>query len=120
MKQLLIQILVSLSFGLICCAAEPPNVLNMDRFGGWKGKRFEATGFFRTDHDGERWWLVTPEGNAFLSLGINHYHPGWWTQDENRDHWVKVFGAKQPWDDAWRRGFRDEAVRDCRHLGLRS
>jgi hypothetical protein len=42
----------------------------------------------------------------------------WWTHDENRDHWVKVFVAKQPWDDAWRRGFRDEALRDCRHLGL--
>lgn len=31
-----------------------------DRFGGWSGKKFKATGFFRTEHDGERWWLVTP------------------------------------------------------------
>jgi hypothetical protein len=92
--------------------------MEVDRYGGWKGKQFEATGFFRTEHDGERWWLVTPEGSAFLSLGINHYHPGWWTMDENRDHWVKAWGAKRPWDDAWKRGFRDEAVRDCRHLGL--
>ena len=41
------------------------------RFGGWKGKRFEATGFFRTQHDGKRWWLVDPEGYAFLSTGID-------------------------------------------------
>ena len=44
----------------------------LDRFGGWTGKRFKATGFFRLEKD-ERWWLVTPEGNAFLSFGINHF-----------------------------------------------
>jgi len=42
---------------------------NWSRFGGWKEKRFEATGYFRTQHDGRRWWLVDPEGCAFLSVG---------------------------------------------------
>jgi hypothetical protein len=68
----------------------------LDRFGGWKGKKLKASGFFRTEHDGNRWWLVTPEGNAFISFGVNHYHAGWWAQDYNRDHWVKQFGAKRP------------------------
>lgn len=89
-----------------------------DRFGGWKGKTFEATGFFRTEHDGERWWLVTPEGNAFISFGVNHYHAGWWAQDYNRDHWIKQFGATRPWDKAWNDGFRDAALADLRRLGL--
>ncbi|MFA6505336.1 MAG: beta-galactosidase [Treponemataceae bacterium] len=40
------------------------------RFGGWKKLRFEATGFFRTQHDGNRWWLVDPEGCAFYSNGV--------------------------------------------------
>jgi hypothetical protein len=39
------------------------------RWGGWTGKRFEATGFFRTQHDGRRWWLVDPDGCAFWSAG---------------------------------------------------
>lgn len=91
---------------------------DLDRFGGWTGKRFEPTGFFRTEHDGERWWLVTPEGNAFISFGINHYHANWWTQPYNRDHWVREFGAEEPWDQAWRKGFRDAALADCRRLGL--
>ncbi len=90
----------------------------MDQYGGWTGRQFEATGFFRTEHDGQRWWLVTPEGNAFLSLGINHYHAGWWNQNENRDHWVKEWGANQPFDAKWNKGFRDEAQKDCKHLGL--
>jgi len=41
------------------------------KYGGWKEKRFESTGFFRTEHDGTRWWLVDPEGYAFLSVGID-------------------------------------------------
>lgn len=90
----------------------------LDRFGGWKGKKFEATGFFRTEHDGRRWWFVTPEGSAFISFGVNHYHAGWWTQEYNRDHWVKQFGAKRPWDEAWQNGFGDAALADLRRLGL--
>ncbi len=39
------------------------------RWGGWTEKRFEATGFFRTQHDGRRWWLVDPDGYAFWSAG---------------------------------------------------
>jgi hypothetical protein len=41
------------------------------RYGGWTEKRFAATGFFRTHHDGNRWWLVDPEGYAFLSTGVD-------------------------------------------------
>lgn len=41
------------------------------KYGGWKAKRFAATGFFRTQYDGSRWWLVDPEGYAFLSAGID-------------------------------------------------
>lgn len=40
-------------------------------YGGWKGRRFEATGFFRTEHDGRRWWLVDPDGCGFFSIGLD-------------------------------------------------
>jgi len=43
--------------------------LSFDRFGGWKAVRFERGRFFRTHYDGKRWWLVTPEGHGFLSIG---------------------------------------------------
>jgi hypothetical protein len=92
----------------------------LDRFGGWTGRQFEATGFFRTEHDGQRWWLVTPEGNAFISFGVNHYHKYLWTQDYNRAHWVENFGATQPYDPAWLDGYHKAAVADCRRLGLNS
>jgi hypothetical protein len=43
-----------------------------DRFGGLSGIRgFRATGFFRTERRDSRWWLVTPEGNPFFSIGMD-------------------------------------------------
>lgn len=44
---------------------------DFSQWGGWKKKHFEATGFFRTHHDGQRWWLVDPEGYVFWSAGVD-------------------------------------------------
>ena len=54
-------------------AAAPLEQQNADfsKWGGWKQKRFEATGFFRTHHDGRRWWIVDPEGFVFWSAGVD-------------------------------------------------
>lgn len=46
------------------------------QYGGIKSVRFDATGFFRTEHDGKRWWLVDPEGYGFYSIGIDIVNPG--------------------------------------------
>jgi hypothetical protein len=45
------------------------------RWGGWTGKKFDASGYFRTHHDGQRWWLVDPEGWAFWSAGVDCVRP---------------------------------------------
>ena len=43
-----------------------------DLYGGWlSGPRFEAKGFFRAEKQGDRWYLVTPEGHPFYSIGVN-------------------------------------------------
>jgi hypothetical protein len=43
-----------------------------DRFGGLLDiGGFRANGFFRTEQRDGRWWLVTPEGNAFFSIGMD-------------------------------------------------
>ena len=62
-----------------------------DRFGGWaEGPQLKATGHFRTEKDKTgRWWLVTPEGHLFFSVGLDvtrimtditdaSKHPGWY------------------------------------------
>lgn len=45
------------------------------QYGGWKAKQFKATGFFRTQHDGKRWWLVDPGGYTFYSVGVDGVGP---------------------------------------------
>jgi len=48
-----------------------------DRFGGWPDLTGEKTGFFHTQKIDGRWWLVTPDGNAFFSKGVDNisYRP---------------------------------------------
>ena len=64
-----------------------------DGFGGWaKGPKLKATGNFRTEKVGGKWWLVTPDGHLFFSLGIDvtrimtdvtdgNRHPDWYQGD---------------------------------------
>lgn len=43
-----------------------------DKYGGWAdGPTVSATGFFRTQKVGGKWWLVTPEGKLFFSMGMD-------------------------------------------------
>ena len=49
---------------------------SLDTFGGWtKGPTFNASGFFRTEKRDGRWYLVTPQGHPFYSLGVNTVTP---------------------------------------------
>jgi hypothetical protein len=44
----------------------------LDRYGGRTDlATTKATGWFRSEKRDGRWWLVTPEGHAFFSLGVN-------------------------------------------------
>ena len=43
-----------------------------DSYGGWLELKGKNTGFFHTEQLQGRWWLVSPEGNAFLSKGVDH------------------------------------------------
>ena len=87
------------------------------RFGGCPQIRFEATGFFRLAKS-DRWWLVTPDGNAFLSFGINHVAPHLLRQEVNRAHWLNQFGAADARSDAFMDGFRRKVATDMKAFGF--
>jgi len=43
-----------------------------DRFGGWlTGPKLSGTGFFRTEKQNGKWWLVDPDGRLFFSYGMD-------------------------------------------------
>lgn len=67
------------------------NLTTRDPYGGCADITFGATGYFRLERP-DRWWLVTPDGHAFLSLGLNHVEPGLMQRPENSAHWLARFG----------------------------
>jgi hypothetical protein len=46
-----------------------------DGYGGRQAIAFTRTGWFHTQQANGRWWLVTPEGHAFFSLGVDTVTP---------------------------------------------
>src|SRR6185437_13009010 len=52
--------------------AAHPGPTDRDEYGGWStGPRLKATGFFRTEKVDGKWWLVTPTGHVFFSMGLD-------------------------------------------------
>lgn len=50
---------------------------DLDQYGGWTGLKGERTGFFHVEKLGNRWWFITPEGNAYFMLQMG------WTDKED-------------------------------------
>jgi len=49
-----------------------PTLPDRDEYGGWaSGPQVQSTGFFGTVKRDGKWWLVTPSGHLFLSLGVD-------------------------------------------------
>ena len=76
----------------------PLNVTDRDRYGGWTGgvgqsaPRFPARGRFWITRRGERWWLVTPDGNPFWSVGCDGI-----TKEATSPKWDDVHKALYGW-----------------------
>lgn len=51
---------------------------DLDVYGGWTGLKGTRTGFFHVEKLGERWWFITPEGNAYFMLEM-----GWAEREED-------------------------------------
>lgn len=71
-----------------------------------------ATGFFRTERVGDRWWLVTPDGRRFISRGINHIQYGGYYcptlgYSPYRRHVEELYGGTAGWAEATMGRLRD-------------
>lgn len=77
-----------------------------DEWGGWKdGPEFDETGRFYLERDAEgRWWLVSPEGNPYLSFGACCTGVGSVSVDTSgRESWFEELPDKRgKMAEAWR------------------
>jgi hypothetical protein len=67
-------------------------------YGGDKTRPDRATGFFYTKKDGDRWWMVDPEGYRVLNIGMVAFSPAG-TNAEKAGQRV-VYGDNNNWAKA--------------------
>lgn len=72
--------------------AAQPGPRHWNEYGGWaNGPQLQATGFFRTQKHGGKWWLVDPAGRLFFSHGIDCVRALDITPIEERADWFEEF-----------------------------
>lgn len=69
--------------------------IRLSNYGGWMGKQYKASGYFRTEVIDGRWWLIDPEGYRFIHVGVVSVHPG------SSQNMKKAFGEKFGDDRRW-------------------
>jgi len=83
----------------------PIPAADFDVYYGWRGLSTRASGRFRTEQINGVWWLITPEGNAFFSSGVNHvtsegdYSPAL-GRSPYQDNILARYGSAAAWGDS--------------------
>ena len=49
------------------------------------------SGFFTLGKRNAHWWLISPQGEPFFSMGLNHIDPASLRYPENLDIWRKKY-----------------------------
>lgn len=53
----------------------------------------EPDGFFTLERRQDRWWLITPQGERFFSIGLNHIDPASLRYSANIHIWREAYGG---------------------------
>ncbi|MEM7511214.1 MAG: agarase [Bacteroidota bacterium] len=53
-----------------------------------------STNFFKVSEENGHWWLITPEGKPFFSIGINHIDPASLRYPENIHIWREKYQGR--------------------------
>jgi hypothetical protein len=55
--------------------------------------QIQPAGFFTLGRRKDHWWLITPDGEPFFTMGINHIDPASLRYPENIDIWREKYGG---------------------------
>ena len=78
-----------------------------DKYGGWRGIKGEQKGYFHVQNINDRWWIITPEGNVFWSIGMYCVRMGGIPETGTgkrayQESCLKKYGNEQEWAKATR------------------
>ncbi len=74
-------------------------------YGSLLTKKTEASGFFRVEKSGDRWWVIDPEGYYNIQRVINGYRKG--TSEQNEKSFMSQFGTNENWANTSAKFFSD-------------
>ncbi len=72
----------------------------------------EAEGYFTLGQRKGHWWLITPEGEPFFSLGLNHIDPASMRYPENLSIWRETYKGNM------RKWLRESVARNLKRWGF--
>ena len=58
-----------------------------------KTTQLEPDGFFTLGKRKDHWWLITPDGKPFFTMGVNHIDPATLRYPENIHIWREKYGG---------------------------
>ena len=68
------------------------------KYGSDPSVRTKATGFFRVQKTGGRWWMIDPEGYRHINAAVVHVGPG--RGETNKAAFAEKFGSAERWIDS--------------------
>jgi hypothetical protein len=71
---------------------------DVDEYGGLVQDKHRATGFFRTERIGARWWLIDPIGGLYYNMAVVSVTAG--KSDAAAANVRKTFGSEKAWADS--------------------
>ncbi|NIP25634.1 MAG: hypothetical protein GWN67_14935 [Phycisphaerae bacterium] len=69
--------------------------VRLSKYGGRLDKKVETKGFFYPKKIGNRWWLVDPEGNLFINIGVCSVNRG--RSRISQKPAIEKFGTWEKW-----------------------
>jgi hypothetical protein len=68
---------------------------DFSRYGGDKGNRMKATGYFYTSKIRNRWWIIDPDGYLCWSVAVNGVRPG--NSGRNEKALDSIYHSSEQW-----------------------
>ncbi|MCX5699822.1 MAG: carbohydrate binding domain-containing protein [Candidatus Omnitrophica bacterium] len=107
MKKIIFSFIIALSLFTVINKVSAEEVKQFDKYGGWMGLKGEKKGYFHTQNINDRWWIITPEGNVFWSIGMYCVRMGGIPETGSgrrvyQEVCLKKYGNEQEWAKATR------------------
>ncbi len=67
----------------------------VNKYGSSTAQRTKATGFFRAEKVGDRWWIIDPEGYYNIQMIINGFRKG--TSERNNKSFDALYKSDEDW-----------------------